>query len=123
MELNEYQKKAMETCMPSCDNFSYMMLNLVGEVGELASKVAKDIRKGNAVIGDIRNDITGIMQDDEEWEKRWEEYMYEAGDILWQLAGLCNVMNWDLEFVAEMNLRKLASRKKRGVIDGNGDNR
>lgn len=122
LTLNQYQKRAMMTCMPSCHNFSYMMLNLVGEVGELASKVAKDIRKKNAVIGDIRNDITGIMPY-EEWEKRWEEYMYEAGDILWQLAGLCEVMNWSLDYVAEMNLRKLASRKQRGVIDGEGDNR
>lgn len=122
LTLNQYQKRAMMTCMPSCHNFSYMMLNLVGEVGELASKVAKDIRKKNAVIGDIRNDITGIMPY-EEWEKRWEEYMYEAGDILWQLAGLCEVMNWNLDYVAEMNLRKLASRKQRGVIDGEGDNR
>lgn len=122
LTLNQYQKRAMMTCMPSCHNFSYMMLNLVGEVGELASKVAKDIRKKNAVIGDIRNDITGIMPY-EEWEKRWEEYMYEAGDILWQLAGLCEVMNWNLNYVAEMNLRKLASRKQRGVIDGEGDNR
>ena len=122
LTLNQYQKRAMMTCMPSCHNFSYMMLNLVGEVGELASKVAKDIRKKNAVIGDIRNDITGIMPY-EEREKRWEEYMYEAGDILWQLAGLCEVMNWNLDYVAEMNLRKLASRKQRGVIDGEGDNR
>lgn len=47
----------------------------------------------------------------------------EAGDILWQLAGLCSVMGWDLEQIALMNLEKLASRQKRGVIDGNGDNR
>ena len=120
MELNEYQKKAMMTCMPSCNNFSYMMLNLVGEVGELASKVAKDIRKKNAVIGDIRNDITGIMPY-EEWEKRWEEYMYEAGDILWQLSGLCSIMGWELNDVAKMNLGKLAARKAVGTIDGNGD--
>ena len=45
MTLNEYQEKAMGTCLPSCENFSYMMLNLVGEVGELAGKVAKSIRK------------------------------------------------------------------------------
>ena len=38
MILNEYQNKAMAICMPSCENFSYMMLNLVGEVGEFASK-------------------------------------------------------------------------------------
>lgn len=47
----------------------------------------------------------------------------EAGDVLWQLAGLCSVMGWDLEQIALMNLEKLASRQKRGVIDGNGDNR
>ena len=35
MELNEYQKQAMTTCTESSRNFSYMMLNLVGEVGEL----------------------------------------------------------------------------------------
>lgn len=53
MTLNEYQNRAMETCMPSCDNFSYMMLNLIGEVGEFAGKVAKMIRKGEAVIDTV----------------------------------------------------------------------
>ena len=47
----------------------------------------------------------------------------EAGDILWQLSGLCYVMGWELEDVAQTNLDKLASRKERNVIDGNGDNR
>lgn len=51
MELTTYQKRAMETCMPSCENISYMLLNLVGEVGELAGKIAKGIRKGEMVIG------------------------------------------------------------------------
>ena len=124
MTLNEYQEKAMKTCMPSCDNFSYMMLNLVGEVGELASKVAKDIRKGGVEIGStcLENDIIPRMPQDEWWDRQ-DEYMAEAGDILWQLAGLCKVMGWTLEDVAKGNLEKLASRAKRGVIDGNGDNR
>ena len=123
MELNEYQERAMATCMPSCDNFSYMMLNLIGEVGELASKVAKDIRKVNAVIGHgMDNELIPRMPFDE-WIVRQEEYKAEAGDILWQLAGLCRAMGWDLEDVAQGNLDKLASRQQRGVIDGNGDNR
>lgn len=123
MELNEYQERAMATCMPSCDNFSYMMLNLIGEVGELASKVAKDIRKVNAVIGHgMDNELIPRMPFDE-WIVRQEEYKAEAGDILWQLAGLCGAMGWDLEEVAQGNLDKLASRRQRGVIDGNGDNR
>ena len=50
MELNVYQKKAMETCMPTCENISYMLLNLVGEVGEFSSKIAKGIRKGEMEI-------------------------------------------------------------------------
>lgn len=46
MTLQEYQERAMTTCMPTSENFAYMMLNLVGEVGEFVSKVAKAIRKG-----------------------------------------------------------------------------
>ena len=51
MELNEYQDRAMSTCMPSCNNISYMLLNLVAEVGEFSGKLAKAIRKGQVAIG------------------------------------------------------------------------
>lgn len=131
MELNEYQKRAMSTCMPSCENMSYMLLNLVGEVGEFASKIAKGIRKGHCSIGlepnvvdayDIANETTA----NELWqffgmEERLDELKKEAGDILWQLSGLCSVMGWSLNDIAQMNLDKLAARKKAGTIDGNGD--
>ena len=50
MELNEYQKRAMTTCTDSSRNFAYMMLNLVGEVGEFSGKVAKLIRKEKCCI-------------------------------------------------------------------------
>lgn len=123
MTLNEYQVRAMQTCMVSCDNFSYMMLNLVGEVGEFASKVAKAIRKDEASIGAISQDELTIYYEGDEYVARDKELMHEAGDILWQLAGLCKVMGWDLNDVASANLEKLASRKQRGVIDGCGDNR
>jgi NTP pyrophosphatase (non-canonical NTP hydrolase) len=98
------------------------MLNLVGEVGELASKVAKDLRRGDVVLGRIDNDLAPLMPFDA-WLDRDEEYQKEAGDILWQLAGLCHVMGWKLNAIGEQNLAKLASRKQRGVIDGDGDNR
>lgn len=118
MNLNEYQDKAMDTCMPSCENFSYMMLNLVGEVGEFAGKVAKAIRKGKAEI--VYNEAMIVVEDN---DTLLPELQAEAGDILWQLSGLCTMMGWSLEQVAQANLDKLASRKERGVIDGNGDNR
>lgn len=125
MELNDYQKRAMGTCMPSCENFSYMMLNLVGEVGEFASKVAKMVRKGQVEIDtmDERTSDLFPMMSLPQWVYMQEELKKEAGDIMWQLAGLCHVMGWNLDDIAQMNLKKLASRQRRGVIDGEGDNR
>lgn len=120
MELNEYQKRAMSTCMDTCDNYTYMMNNLIAEVGEFAGKVAKMVRKGQLEVkdGDLCPKVSFA-----EWTYASEELKKEAGDMLWQLAGLCNVMGWDLEDVAVGNLDKLASRKDRGVICGDGDNR
>ena len=122
MELNKYQERAMSTCMPSCENISYMLLNLVGEVGELSSKIAKHIRKGNMTIGGkcLPNGLHSSLKG-EEWLNTDIELMKEAGDILWQLSGLCSVMGWELNDVAKMNLDKLAARKAAGTIDGNGD--
>ena len=121
MELNEYQKRAMTTCMPSSENFSYMFLNLVGEVGEFASKVAKHIRKGHYSIMDSNIANGSNIDDLTEPEVALDELKKEAGDILWQLSGLCTVMRWSLEDVAQTNLDKLAARKAAGTIDGNGD--
>ena len=123
MTLAQYQQQAMTTCLPESENFSYMMLNLVGEVGELASKVAKMIRKGQ-VYFTADGDITLYNSDDPEADRQREEEMQlEAGDCLWQIAGLCSVMGWQLEDIARQNLTKLADRKARHVIDGNGDRR
>ena len=125
MELNKYQEQAMKTCMPSSNNFSYMMLNLVGEVGEFASKVAKAIRKDIAYIGGTAEEhqFDSNLYLPSDFDEQREELMKEAGDIMWQVAGLCSVMGWSLEDVCQQNLDKLASRQERGKIDGNGDNR
>lgn len=130
MTLNEYQKQAMTTCMPSSENFSYMFLNLVGEVGEFASKVAKAIRKEQCSIG-LEPNIAEQFECDGDtannlWqfhgeEERLEELKKEAGDILWQLSGVCTIFGWSLEEVAQMNLDKLSARKQAGTIVGNGD--
>ena len=117
MKLQEYQERAMTTCMESSNNFSYMLLNLVGEVGEFASKIGKAIRKEQVVIDNnkvVFNEFPTCIEQE-------QELMKEAGDILWQLSGLCTVMGWDLEKIAQMNLDKLSARKAIGTIDGSGD--
>ena len=127
LTLNEYQKRAMSTCMPSCNNIGYMLLNLVGEVGEFSSKIAKAVRKEKLKIGwweegkeaDENNLIPTVSFF--EWDNMKVELKKEAGDILWQLSGICYVMGWTLEDVGLGNLNKLAARKEAGTIDGNGD--
>ena len=121
MEMNEYQRRAIETCMPSCNNYSYMMLNLVGEVGELAGKVAKAIRKEKAYILD--NQLITERGLNALTVEEMNDIKSEAGDVIWQIAGLCHVMGWAFDDVAKNNLAKLADRKNRGVIAGNGDRR
>ena len=107
---------------------SYMEMGLVSEVGEFMSKIAKAIRKGDVYIGSEANEsdlhyTIGFMADPDrcrEWES---DLKHELGDILWFVAGQAEVMGWTLEEVAQENIDKLDSRQKRGVIEGNGDNR
>lgn len=123
MTLNEYQEQAMTTCLPESENFAYMMLNLVGEVGEIAGKVSKMIRKGRVSFQPDGTLLLNANGDDDVSWTREHELQKEAGDVLWQLSGLCSVMGWSLEDIARQNLDKLADRKQRGVIASQGDNR
>ena len=121
MELNEYQEKAMSTCLESSNNHLYMLHGLSEEVGELHGKFAKALRKG--YIACDGNNYIPTDEPDEDYDELELSMMKEAGDVAWMLAGLCKVMGWTLEEVCQMNLDKLADRKKRGVIDSKGDNR
>lgn len=146
LALDSYQIKAMTTCMPSSANVAYMFLNLVGEVGETAEKMAegmtdkawikalvklsKTLEPFGATAKSIRKDPENIMAADIRAafarltflpEEQKQELQKELGDIMWQLNGLITMMT--SEEVAQQNLDKLASRQERNQIDGNGDNR
>lgn len=123
MELNEYQKQAMSTCMDSSRNYTYMAEGLVSEVGEFMGKVAKGIRKGYVVIQDNHLKVYEDKLTQTDKEEFCLGLLKELGDVLWFVAGLAREMNVDLETIAQMNITKLASRKERGVIVGDGDNR
>lgn len=109
MDFKEYQEKAGETALYPNEgsNFIYPTLGLVGEAGELANKVKKVIRDDGGIITE---------------EKR-ESLKKELGDILWYVAQLSTELKLSLEEVAEYNIKKLKSRKERGVLNGEGDNR
>ena len=148
MELNEYQKQAMSTCMESSNNVAYMFLNLAGELGELAEKMAESVSDSRwknvlqmledmlgelgAIAKEIRKEPDSLLATETRlafYRLRYlrhgfkDELQKEIGDIMWQLNGLMTVLDMSAEDVARQNLEKLASRKERGVIDGEGDNR
>ena len=102
MQLNVYQTLAMSTCKESSKNLEYMAYGLSSEVGEVLGKLKKTIRDGNY---------------------NEEALKSELGDVLWYVAGFCQVMGWNIGEVAQMNIDKLSDRKERDVIGGSGDER
>lgn len=125
MTLNAYQAKAMTTCLPTSHNDAYMLTNLVGEVGELSSKIAKAIRKGIMQFDGDGNLLFTKEYLDGKHDDVCSDVMTgivgELGDVLWQLSGLCTTLGYDLNQISQYNLDKLAARKQAGTIDGNGD--
>lgn len=110
MELNEYQKKAMETAVyPEQYKIIYSALGLSEEAGEVTGKVKKWLRGDDGV---------GLISDE-----RKEAIKLEMGDVLWYLAALSKDLGFSLGDVADANIQKLKSRKERDALKGNGDNR
>ncbi len=109
LTFSEYQKESRKTAVyPNAgNNFIYPTLGLAGEAGEVAEKIKKVIRDKNGVI-------------DEETK---EKIAKELGDVLWYVAQLCTELGLSMEEVARKNLEKLFSRKERGVLHGEGDER
>ena len=109
MNLNEYQKKSRLTALyPNVGNNPiYPTLGLAGEAGEVAEKVKKVIRDKNGVFD----------------KSAKEAIKLELGDVLWYVSQLSTELGFELQHVAEENIKKLESRSNRGFISGSGDNR
>jgi NTP pyrophosphatase (non-canonical NTP hydrolase) len=106
MNFSEYQERANATAIYNTKfSIMYPTLGLAGEAGEVAEKVKKIIRDNKNIV-DEREDIAK-----------------ELGDVLWYVAAVARDIGFKLEAIAEMNIEKLESRKERGVLQGNGDNR
>lgn len=132
MNLNEYQAAAIKTAIYR-NKITYPMLGLCGEVGEVAEKIAdvkcpatqRDVLKLASHTGLVANQVKKILRDDSGilTPERKAAIASEIGDICWYVAALAYDIGVDLEDVAQENLDKLASRQKRGVLKGSGDNR
>lgn len=121
MTLNEYQKKAMTTCMETSANPLYMLFMLGEEIGELQGKFSKAIRKGWITFYENKIKVNRLTVEEDEFNEWLDLVKKEVGDCLWGIAGITSQMDWSLEDVGVGNLDKLAARKAAGTIDGKGD--
>lgn len=113
MDLNEYQRRCLKydiyqpTRNPKDPAFMDKILGIVGESGEVADKIKKNLRDKD---GDLRT-------------FDYFDVALELGDVLWYIAELAHYLGFGLEDVATMNLHKLADRQSRDTIHGSGDHR
>jgi NTP pyrophosphatase (non-canonical NTP hydrolase) len=111
MNFIRYQQVAITTAVypdkGTIHGVTYAALGLAGEAGEVANKIKKIRRDNNDVIDDVVR----------------EKVMKEMGGVLWYLAALAQEMGLSLDTIAFLNLEELRSRKERGTLHGDGDNR
>lgn len=110
MTFDEYQAKAPATAHFSSDPLmekTVCVLGIGGEAGEVVEKWKKIVAYKAGEISD---------EDKQELGK-------ELGDVLWYMAMFAESLDLKLSDIAEQNLAKLASRERRNVIEGAGDNR
>jgi NTP pyrophosphatase (non-canonical NTP hydrolase) len=111
LTFNTYQHETRKTAIypkeTDLDAATYCCLGLAGEAGEVAGKLKKVMRDGGC-------DLTAAAR---------KSIAEELGDVLWYASELASSLGVSLDSVAQANLRKLESRKKRGVLGGSGDKR
>jgi NTP pyrophosphatase (non-canonical NTP hydrolase) len=108
MQLDAYQEAARKTAIyEERHKVVYPALGLASEAGEVAGKVKKVLR-----------DRGGAFD-----PEQIEALKDELGDVLWYVAVLAADLGLSLETVAADNVAKLASRRERGALGGEGDRR
>lgn len=110
MTFDEYQKQALTTASNHPDPLmdkTIWVLGIAGEASEVAEKWKKIVAYREGVI--TEQDIEGLSK--------------EIGDVLWYLTVFADHLGLRMDDIARLNNERLASRKERGVIKGDGDDR
>ena len=71
--------------------------------------------------GEVAEKVKKLLRDDTKLDE--VEVLKELGDVLFYITGLANYFGGDLNFIMELNVKKLDDRQHRGKIKGSGDNR
>lgn len=110
MNFDEYQKQAQQSVISHVDPLmdkTIWVLGISGEASEIAEKWKKIV----------------AYDDGEITSEKKADLAKEMGDVLWYLAAFSETLGISLQDVAEANIKKVLSRKNRGVTKGRGDDR
>lgn len=110
MTFDEYQKEALTTVYNTQEPLmekTIWAMGVAGEAGEVVEKWKKIVayKEGNISKEDLA------------------ELGKELGDVVWYIAVMAHSLGLSFDDIMAKNLEKLKSRKERGVITGQGDNR
>ena len=107
MTFDEYGKTALEFAVYPKRQPTYCALGLCGESGEVAEKLKKILR-----------DKDGKIEDSDR-----EAIAKELSDVMWYLNAMAFELGYSLHDIAEIGIKKLTDRHRRGVLHGSGDDR
>lgn len=110
MTFDEYQQQALTTLIEHSDPLmskTILAMGVAGEAGEVIEKWKKIVAYKGGVVS---------AEDKAELGK-------ELADVIWYIAVLAHKLGLSLDELMQQNVAKLASRKARDVIKGQGDNR
>lgn len=104
MDLAKYNEMVDASSVYPRENlYVYPALGLGGEAGEVQEKIKKWLR------GD--GDLDKVL------------VAKELGDVTWYVTALARDLGYTLEDILQMNYDKIMSRKERGALKGDGDER
>lgn len=125
--LDEYQRRTQDTAVyPDQGTFGgalYAAMALNEEAGEVAGKVAKFIRKSSGWDALLTYGNGSDFYNEHYPEELVLAVSKELGDVLYQAARVAEEFGLNLSDIATENIERLADRKKRDVIIGEGDDR
>ena len=117
---NDYQEFTLETAIypgagtGSYEAIVYTALKGGGECGEFLEKLGKHMRKQGSITALNRAALGDDLR---------LALAKELGDRLWYIAAGARELGYTMSEIASINIDKLLSRRERGVIVGEGDDR
>lgn len=125
MELNEYQNFTDTTAIYG-EHIEQSMVTAEQDDWQNWIQLAYAVGKLNGEAGEIANALFKVVRDTEDMKitpQLRTKLLDEAGDCLYYIARIGSELDCDLSMIANLNMEKLRSRKKRGMLGGSGDER